>query len=55
MAGEKVGVLKYRDYDASLVVREGGVIRETNVSFIYTSAQFIKMYTILKPRNGIFK
>ena len=30
MSGRRVGVLKYRDYDASLVVREGGIIKETN-------------------------
>ena len=28
----QVGVLKYRDYDASLVVREGGVIQHTDAS-----------------------
>ena len=29
MAGARVGVLKYRDYDASIVVREGGVVQES--------------------------
>ena len=29
MTGRRVGVLKYRDYDATLVVSEGGVVTET--------------------------
>ena len=30
MTGRNVGVLKYRDYDATLVVAEGGVVNETD-------------------------
>ena len=30
MASANVGVLKYRDYDASLVAREGGVVKEAH-------------------------
>ena len=30
ISGRRVGILKYRDYDASLVIREGGVIKESN-------------------------
>ena len=30
MTSQKVGVLKYRDYDATLVVAEGGVVVETD-------------------------
>ena len=35
MAGRHVGVLKFRDYDATLVVSEGGVVVETQGSVDY--------------------
>lgn len=36
MSGSKIGALKYRDYDATLIVKHGGVVRETDAWNFYS-------------------
>ena len=47
MTGRHVGVLKYRDYDATLVVSEGGVVVETQGSLL-TNFRFILVFNFWK-------
>lgn len=36
MSGAKVGALKYRDYDATVIVKQGGVVKETDAWNFYS-------------------
>ena len=53
MRGRHVGVLKYRDYDATLVVSEGGIVVETQ-GYVFLSNSFQQVFQESKIINQEF-
>ena len=52
MTGRRVGVLKYRDYDATLVVSEGGVVVETDGWNFYSDVLLLMRKLRLNEIDG---
>ena len=53
ISGGEVGVLKFRDYDASLVVQEGGIILETEAPDFYADLLDLVRMLRMKRVDGI--